>query len=72
MEKAVQGYEQAFQLGRKAFLNGIPCTPVNDHSYMEAFYSERHPMTVENMKRSTQLAEAWIGGWTHENLKAPI
>ena len=67
-EKAVQGYEQAFQMGRKAFHNGMKCAPVNDKNYMEFVYKNRQPMTIESMERSIQLAGAWIGGWTVENL----
>ena len=76
MTVAVQGYEKAFQMGRAAFHNGIKCAPCNDRDFMDwtcprtgkPFFEK----TKEEHKRTIQLLDAWLGGWTMENIKAPV
>ena len=72
MRQAVAGYEQMYQLGRKAYHKGLRCIPVNDMEYMEYIRAKStgKPATVEGFRALTQLAEAWIGGWTVESLRA--
>ena len=70
---AVKGYEQAYQMGREAFHKGLICAPCNDKNYMAfAFSRTGKSATAEGFSRIDQLAEAWLGGWAIENLKAPI
>jgi hypothetical protein len=52
--------DQAFQMGREAFLAGLKRIPVNDPAYMAALHSESRPATIG-------MTKAWLAGWMAEN-----
>lgn len=72
MEQAITGYEKYFQMGRRAFLAGIKCAPVNDPEFVKGYQNEWAGAKIgdEKSKHASEAAKAWVGGWTLENLKA--
>ena len=72
MRKAVEGYNRAFELGSKAFLDGRQCAPARDKGYI-ALLKEivgDKKSTIESAGHSLELGKAWLGGWTVENIRA--
>ena len=72
MKTAVEGYNRAFELGSRAFLDGRRCVPAHDKGYI-ALLNEivgDKESTIESSRHSLELAKAWHGGWTVENIRA--
>ena len=62
MKMATEGYNKAFEFGSKAFLDGKRCVPAHDKEFMAWLYGQPGS--------TIQLLDAWLGGWTVENIRA--
>lgn len=71
METEIRDYYTYFEMGRYAFLNGVPCAPCNDKVYMDGYSHQWKGAKVDDVrsKEANEAAKAWLHGWTVENLK---
>lgn len=50
MEKEIRDYYTYFEMGRYAFLNGVPCAPCNDKVYMDGYNHQWKGAKIGDMR----------------------
>jgi hypothetical protein len=60
--------DNAVRLGKSAMINGKYCIPWQDDSFMEVLIA--HQESVPGSASFNELMEAWLTGWSLQNLKS--
>lgn len=60
-------YQKFYELGKQAYLSGLPCNPDNDSDFINAL-----PSRAKSASRVLNMYFAWTDGWNGTKLNIAL